>query len=1008
MTAIITGHNYSNNTTTSTVTVNSGGDVSIAGGGYSVIAGTGNNVSLSDSSGGVYAVTATNVAAGGTTPFGLATGIFLADSTAANVTGDGNAVTLGNNDTLGIIGGGNTINAGVAQALFANGELGLCYVSTGLPWEGTDDSWVYFTNDGHIYVADPSTNQINISNTHGVADILKVNGTQSGGGITLANNCQATLTGGANQINLGTGDTLTVVGGHNTISGGTGNTITVTGFENTISLSNSTSITINSATLSYKKNFVVGANNIITDNCASLAGLDITGNGNTVTATQVGAVLHISGDNTIATLSAASSSIYISGTGGRVTSTNNSINMTSAGTLKVIGNGNTISGVAGSNITNNLSNGTSKTYVWDASNVETITTYSGTNGTGSVTNVQVVQTIDAFATFTGSNAIIIAGGYNTINGNANTITAPVTSTMTINGINNLLTISAGYVSLGTSGKLTVTGDNNTFTGVAGSKIYQNTSDGHSQTFVWDAGGDEVITNFTGANGTGTATLYTVLDGQNVSLTAKNSTVNIGNMNTVTFTKTGNNVTLGAYNNDITSSNNTFTVAGVAGAWEHFHGNGNTINSSNETLTVSGSNNTINGSNGTITQTTGNSLKVNGDGNTIMGVAGATVTNNTSNGRSTVYHWNASNVETITTYLLPNGFGLILSIETIYTIADGQSKNISASNVTINMGNSSTANLTGSNNTVNAGQFDTINGSGNTINAATGDYINGNNNTINAQNDSLSINGSGNLITGTGNSIGLLSGTTLTVTGDGNSFSGVANATIINNHSNGTSTVYRWDASSNQTCTNYSGLGGTGSVTGMGVDPLILNLTGGSVDTQSLIGSPARFDMQNNGTAVQTGWASAGEGMLVYDPAHPNAPITQDAQLVGSFAALAKLDSNHDGQISVLDAAWSDLKVWVDSLGDAQYQDGSLYSLSQLDIASIDLHATSANRDSHGNTILADSTFTKSDGSTGHIAGVSLSQLVSSLATFAPEGVGQGSGGVENTNGRVEPLLTVES
>jgi hypothetical protein len=993
--ATITGNNFSNNTVTSIVTLGAGGDVSVAGGAYTIIAASGNSVSLSSSTAGAYTVTASNVASGSTTPFGKATGIFLADATAANITGDSDSVTLSDNDTLTMIGGGNTINAGSAQALYFVEEDGYYYVSSNLRWEG-DDSGLYYASNGTTYAVTQVNDVINISNTHGLADILQINGARGAGGITLANSCQANLTGAGNSITLGTGDTLSVIGGSNTISGGTGNTLSVNGYLNTLTISGSTLITLSNTTAFNLKNTVIGDNNLITDNCASHAGVDIFGNGNSVSASQVGAVLNISGNNNTAILSASGSQVILSGSGSHVTATNNTIIQTTAGTLLVTGDGNTLSGVPSSTITNNLSNGTSKVYVWNASNVETIKTYSASNGTGTLTNTQTIYNLDYFESFTGNNSTINASGYNTINGNANTISANPTASMTINGINNKLSINGGYVGLGNSGKLTVTGDGNQFYGVAGSLIIQNTSDGHSQTYSWDASADLLITDFSSINGTGTATLYTIQSGTTITLTAKNASVVIGNNNTVTFTKTGNDVSVAAYGNDITSTSNTFNLDGVAGQQTSFHGNTNTINANNETLNISGNNNLVVGQGDIINQTSANKLKVNGDGNSIFGVAGSTITNNTSNGQSTIYKWNAANVETITTFLLPDGLGLILSVQTIYTVGDNQTKSLTTSDNTVNLGNYATATITGSGNVINAGEGDVINASRNTINAGFGDLINGNRNTIAAVNDAITVNGNNNTINGTGNSIGLTSANTLTVNGDGNVFTGVANATIINNHSDNTSTVYRWNASAAVTCTNYSGIGGTGTITGMGADPLILNLTGGNVDTQGLVGSPVTFDMQNNGKAVQTGWVTAGEGLLVYDPTH-HAPVTQDSQLIGSFAQLATLDSNHDGQISALDKAWSDLKVWVDSSGMADFQTSALHSLSDLHIAAISLTATATHIDSHGNTILADGSYTKIDGTTGDIAGVSLSyqtgtdQLINAMASFAPSAAGQASG-----------------
>jgi hypothetical protein len=163
----------------------------------------------------------------------------------------------------------------------------------------------------------------------------------------------------------------------------------------------------------------------------------------------------------------------------------------------------------------------------------------------------------------------------------------------------------------------------------------------------------------------------------------------------------------------------------------------------------------------------------------------------------------------------------------------------------------------------------------------------------------------------------------------------------------------------------------------GVDPIILNLNGGSVETTSLTASPASFDMQNNGQKVQTGWGTVGEGYLVYDPndANNTTVVNRDSQLVAGFDALQTLaqqvDGTSNGSLTANDALWKSLKVWVDTTGTGQFQNGQLYSLDQLGITSLDLGGTKVNQDNNGNQILVDSTFTYADGNTGDIAGVNL-------------------------------------
>jgi hypothetical protein len=174
------------------------------------------------------------------------------------------------------------------------------------------------------------------------------------------------------------------------------------------------------------------------------------------------------------------------------------------------------------------------------------------------------------------------------------------------------------------------------------------------------------------------------------------------------------------------------------------------------------------------------------------------------------------------------------------------------------------------------------------------------------------------------------------------------------------------------------------------DPIILNLKGSPVQTQNLTNSTAYFDIQNTGVKDHTGWGTAGEGYLMYDPGNTNA-VTGEKSLLADFADMSRLDSNHDGVLNSLDTAWSHLKVWVDSTGSATFTNGSLSTVDQLGIASIKLNPTQEKVNSNNNTILEDSIFTWKNGATGDIAGVELHYHAASVVT-ASSGGGGGNGG----------------
>ncbi len=165
------------------------------------------------------------------------------------------------------------------------------------------------------------------------------------------------------------------------------------------------------------------------------------------------------------------------------------------------------------------------------------------------------------------------------------------------------------------------------------------------------------------------------------------------------------------------------------------------------------------------------------------------------------------------------------------------------------------------------------------------------------------------------------------------------------------------------------------------DPLVLDM-GSGIQTTNLTGG-VFFDGQNNGFAENTAWVGVSTGILVNDPT--DAPITNGSQMFGTstslsgggyavdgFAALADLDSNHDGVINSSDTAWSGLRVWVDANGDGVTESGELETMSAAGIASISLTTTNTDTtDGNGNYIGKTATYSPIGGGTREIADESL-------------------------------------
>jgi hypothetical protein len=124
-----------------------------------------------------------------------------------------------------------------------------------------------------------------------------------------------------------------------------------------------------------------------------------------------------------------------------------------------------------------------------------------------------------------------------------------------------------------------------------------------------------------------------------------------------------------------------------------------------------------------------------------------------------------------------------------------------------------------------------------------------------------------------------------------------------------------------------------------ISPLVLDLTGNGINLTPLSSTSPYFDLTDDGFARKTGWVGSGTGILCLVQ-NGNDDITNITQLFGTyggysngFAALAALDSNGDGVIDQNDAAFADLRVWVDSNGPGT---GQLLTLNQLGIVSINL------------------------------------------------------------------------
>ncbi|KAA5595071.1 hypothetical protein, partial [Blastochloris sulfoviridis] len=163
----------------------------------------------------------------------------------------------------------------------------------------------------------------------------------------------------------------------------------------------------------------------------------------------------------------------------------------------------------------------------------------------------------------------------------------------------------------------------------------------------------------------------------------------------------------------------------------------------------------------------------------------------------------------------------------------------------------------------------------------------------------------------------------------------------------------------------------------GFSPVLLDLSGDGVSITELSASNTWYDTVGDGYQHRTAWAGAGDGVLVYDT-HGDGQITQanqvaftlwDPTAASDIEALRDVfDTDHDGTLDADDANFTKFKVLVTNADGTQ----TLKTLAELGIASIDLNENAASVTlPDGSSIDGTTTFTRTDGSTGEAATVTL-------------------------------------
>ncbi len=170
-----------------------------------------------------------------------------------------------------------------------------------------------------------------------------------------------------------------------------------------------------------------------------------------------------------------------------------------------------------------------------------------------------------------------------------------------------------------------------------------------------------------------------------------------------------------------------------------------------------------------------------------------------------------------------------------------------------------------------------------------------------------------------------------------------------------------------------------------IDPIILDLDHNGIALTSLEHGVS-FDINADGHQDKIAWTAGSDGILAYD-VDGNGKIDNGSEIfsphfaggnyVDGLQALATLDSNHDGKIDANDEAFSKLTIWQDLNHNGISDAGELSSLADHQIASLSLDAHASDSAINGQAILADGSYTLTDGSTGHFVEVAFDATLGS-------------------------------
>lgn len=153
-----------------------------------------------------------------------------------------------------------------------------------------------------------------------------------------------------------------------------------------------------------------------------------------------------------------------------------------------------------------------------------------------------------------------------------------------------------------------------------------------------------------------------------------------------------------------------------------------------------------------------------------------------------------------------------------------------------------------------------------------------------------------------------------------------------------------------------------------IKPLVIDLDGDGLEMTGMNAGTV-FDWNGDGYKQSTAWTSGGDGFLVYD-ANGNNHVDDGREVALTYysataetdlEALAVFDSNANGVIDGGDAAFANMKIWVDANMNGVSDPGELTSLASRGIISIALGGVAADGYVAGNHYGATTSVSLSNG-----------------------------------------------